>query len=301
MSERRTKGPGVPELLLDACTSGDTAAVRRLHQKNMYAFPANTEDGEGKTPLIRAVDGGHTETVGALLELGAKVDHQQRDGSTALHLACGSGQAEVVSLLVKAGANILLSDGDGDTALTRAERCADGTAVANVRQLLEEVAQKQGAEQEAKAKAAQDAREAAERVAAKQAAEQEEALAAKAARRQAREAEAKAAQEKQAPEAVDRVRVNEAAGGDAKARKKPAAKGPDVSHCAASGSLSSPCTWPCCLAALTRARAHSLLAAVMRGARSRVVHGRGHFGKGRVVGKGRPGERMRRLLASSRS
>ena len=58
----------------------------------------------GQTALIAAVSGGHANTVGVLLEGGARVNEMKRD-TTALVEAARSGHAEMVRILLEGGAD----------------------------------------------------------------------------------------------------------------------------------------------------------------------------------------------------
>ena len=70
-----------------------------------------------ETPLMLAAKNGLTETVGAMMEKGAKIDKSFKagGGKTALHFAAQAGQAETVKTLMKHGATANLEDRLGHT------------------------------------------------------------------------------------------------------------------------------------------------------------------------------------------
>jgi ankyrin repeat protein len=70
-------------------------------------------DGEGRTPLHKAVGQRDAETAGQLLRRGAPVDALAPDGSTALHLAAACGDVGLVTLLLEHGADPRRPASDG--------------------------------------------------------------------------------------------------------------------------------------------------------------------------------------------
>lgn len=70
-------------------------------------------DGEGFTPLMRAVMDNRTAAVQALIQAGASVHSTDRRGRTALHLAYSGRRTDVVDLLESAGAARTARDHDG--------------------------------------------------------------------------------------------------------------------------------------------------------------------------------------------
>lgn len=61
----------------------------------------NKPNGQGNTPLHRAAERGHTETVQVLLSSSADPNVSNTDGETPLHRAVSYGCSEVVALLLK--------------------------------------------------------------------------------------------------------------------------------------------------------------------------------------------------------
>jgi cytohesin len=59
----------------------------------------------GRSALMRAAAGGHTDCVRALLEVGADTLAADNAGDTALTLASHEGHSDCVRLLVEAGAD----------------------------------------------------------------------------------------------------------------------------------------------------------------------------------------------------
>merc|ERR1712130_806031 len=59
------------------------------------------KDKAGRTPLLGAAQGGHTNMLELLQEQGAIVDVQDSKGSTALHLTCAGGHNAAASLLLR--------------------------------------------------------------------------------------------------------------------------------------------------------------------------------------------------------
>jgi len=74
----------------------------------------NAPDVYRFTPLMRAVDNQHVESVRVLLSLGeASVDITDESNNTALHYAVANQQLNVVRLLLQYGANPQLPNRDG--------------------------------------------------------------------------------------------------------------------------------------------------------------------------------------------
>jgi ankyrin repeat protein len=90
--------------LFRAASRGDIVGVRGLLKKGA---DVNAKNELGKTPLMTAVSGGHTEIVKLLLE--NKANANVRDGNqdrTILMCAASQGHTEIVGLLLEFGANV---------------------------------------------------------------------------------------------------------------------------------------------------------------------------------------------------
>lgn len=113
------------------------------HLRSSFLDSLYTESGKewasAMLPLHWAAAGGNTDTVRALLDLGAKVsavDHYGeiawvdgkfavktvRGGRTALHFAAAENHHETVEVLLKRGANVSHRDHDGNTPLDLAKK-----------------------------------------------------------------------------------------------------------------------------------------------------------------------------------
>jgi len=103
--------------LRDAAENGDIAATKKLITEGT---DVNAADSNGFTPLMVAVQEGHSEVVNILLDLGAVFDVVNKDGFTALTLAAGYGHSEVVSILLNKGAFIEAANKNGYTPLIAA-------------------------------------------------------------------------------------------------------------------------------------------------------------------------------------
>ena len=101
--------------LLTAARTGKTNAVTWLIE--MGADPLAVA-ATGHTVLHLAADGGHTETVQAMIPLEADLDAgTSNDGQTALMRAALHGHDKIVSDLLEAGADSTLANAGGTTAL----------------------------------------------------------------------------------------------------------------------------------------------------------------------------------------
>jgi ankyrin repeat protein len=98
-----------------ASAAGD---LHRLKALVGEGASVNTEDKNGRTPLMYALRFDELRTAEWLVANGATVDHQTKDRSTALHYACFQGTSETVQFLTKtANANHRLVDNEGRTPL----------------------------------------------------------------------------------------------------------------------------------------------------------------------------------------
>jgi len=75
-------------------------------------------DKNGKTALMYAAAGGHTQCVEQLLKRNADMSQANKIGQTSLMLAAGYGKADCVNALLEAGADVRCLDNHGQTALT---------------------------------------------------------------------------------------------------------------------------------------------------------------------------------------
>jgi hypothetical protein len=109
------------------CVIAVKAAAQEGVDMNTRAEAAAGE--EPKSWLRLAAEGGFVETVRALVEAGAEVDHASNDGHTALWVAALHGQVEALQALLAAGAEVDLADNDGWTALWVAAYCGHVLAI----------------------------------------------------------------------------------------------------------------------------------------------------------------------------
>jgi len=75
---------------------------------------------------------GHSDTVEALIELGAHVNAQTRHKRNALHYACEEGRTQVVQVLLNAGIDIYARDLDGALAVELATKGGHNASAALV-------------------------------------------------------------------------------------------------------------------------------------------------------------------------
>ncbi|CAC5410650.1 unnamed protein product [Mytilus coruscus] len=87
----------------------------------------NDTTNTGSTPLYKACQGGHYDTVKFLLDLNGQTLNSRVDttikhekGRSALHVACKEGHIEVVKLLIDAGMNLNDTTNTGSTPLYKA-------------------------------------------------------------------------------------------------------------------------------------------------------------------------------------
>lgn len=99
------------QALLDAVTREDTALIDTLLEANVYR---EQKDGQGRTPLRVAVDGGANETVTRLLARGVNADVAAKDGLTPLGVAAERENLAMVRKLLEAGARPDANTRDGE-------------------------------------------------------------------------------------------------------------------------------------------------------------------------------------------
>ncbi|XP_071098528.1 serine/threonine-protein phosphatase 6 regulatory ankyrin repeat subunit B-like [Haliotis cracherodii] len=102
-------------LLHAASRGGNIDIVRHV----IGDFNINTRGGNGHTPLMLAVCGGHTDVVNFLVDHGADVHMVDNDGDSLLHLACEKGNLKMVKH-VMSYSDINLRDNFGWTPLAMA-------------------------------------------------------------------------------------------------------------------------------------------------------------------------------------
>jgi len=98
--------------LCDYAEANDFKTIQNLLAKGVSI---NFQDSEKRTALHFAVDRGHVQLVGQLLELKANVNQQDGTLQTPLHYATLCEQVEIAVLLMAAKADPTLKDKDGET------------------------------------------------------------------------------------------------------------------------------------------------------------------------------------------
>jgi len=107
-------------LLIGACAAGGLSVVQMLLAK---AVDVNKACNSGRTtPLLRAVEYGHSDIMIALLSAGADVNQASLDGWTPLIVAVANCPSDMVSVLLAAGADVDQADGERTTPLCRAAK-----------------------------------------------------------------------------------------------------------------------------------------------------------------------------------
>ncbi|KAA0147684.1 hypothetical protein FNF29_07236 [Cafeteria roenbergensis] len=101
--------------LWDAAGAGNTGEVTRLLGEGAPVNWANCRDGQ--TPLVRAAQKGHAESMRVLLNRGADLEAKNKDGRTALMWAAFSGKSLIMALLLDRGAALEAKDKNDSTAL----------------------------------------------------------------------------------------------------------------------------------------------------------------------------------------
>lgn len=101
--------------VLDAAKSGDVGALRALAEAG--ADLNVRDDAQGWTPLMWAINQGHTEAAVFLIESGADVNAKAETGTTALMVAALRPDGELVNRLLQAQADTTAQEMHGKTAL----------------------------------------------------------------------------------------------------------------------------------------------------------------------------------------
>jgi ankyrin repeat protein len=113
--------------LLEAAWGGHTEIVKLLIERGA---DVNCADSSGFTPLMRAVEDEHAAIVNVLIKNGADVNTRGNvRGSTPLMLAAENGSVKLIELLLANGAKINAVDQFEETALARAYRMEQLKAV----------------------------------------------------------------------------------------------------------------------------------------------------------------------------
>jgi ankyrin repeat protein len=121
--DRPGRGGDTP--LVRACQHGHLDTVRFLLE-----YGADTEASEIRTPLHAAVAGKYTEIVPALVAAGAKPNVYDSFGVSPIHEAVRKGVKPIVESLIEAGAHVIEADSESNAPLHiaaacgRIERCA---------------------------------------------------------------------------------------------------------------------------------------------------------------------------------
>jgi len=103
------------EAVLGAAKRGDAAALRALAQAGA---DLNAKDkAQGWTPLMFAIEQGHSDAVTFLIEAGADVNSPAETGTTALMVAVVKARGQMVGRLLQAHVDTTARDTNGRTAL----------------------------------------------------------------------------------------------------------------------------------------------------------------------------------------
>jgi ankyrin repeat protein len=96
----------------------------------LVGVDVNAVNGTGETPLHKAVIGGDTDMVEALVAAEANVNARDDFGNTPLHNVASAislmNKAQIANILMAAGANVNTVNNDGKTPLDIARRSAKG-------------------------------------------------------------------------------------------------------------------------------------------------------------------------------
>jgi ankyrin repeat protein len=109
---------GISDLKLEDATKWE-ATIRLLIDKGALV---NTQDFDGRTPLMEAARHRAPQIVGTLLEHGALVNVQDSNGWTALMKAAYWNQVAVIKVLADRGADLNLMNSKGETAFALAKK-----------------------------------------------------------------------------------------------------------------------------------------------------------------------------------
>ncbi|PKX89474.1 ankyrin repeat domain-containing protein, partial [Aspergillus novofumigatus IBT 16806] len=82
-----------------AAERGNLSILSLLLEKD--ASTINTEDGQGKIPLLCASESGSMGCIMALVAHGSDIDRQNDSGTTPLNVAAASGNLEIVRFLLE--------------------------------------------------------------------------------------------------------------------------------------------------------------------------------------------------------
>lgn len=122
-----TADPKGRTALIEAAWGGHTEIVKLLVERGA---DVNCADSSGFTPLMRAVEDQHVAIVTFLVKHGADVNTRGNvRGSTPLMLAAENGGVKLIELLLEHGAKINAVDQFEETALARAYRMEQLKAV----------------------------------------------------------------------------------------------------------------------------------------------------------------------------
>ena len=94
--------------LINAAAAGDTNKVLQILNSGVNinaTFARDESQLSGKTALMAAASGGHSDLVSALIKRGVTVDLKHYSGQTALMFAAHSGDKSTIETLLRAGAD----------------------------------------------------------------------------------------------------------------------------------------------------------------------------------------------------
>jgi len=99
---------------MSAAGRGDAADIARLLAAGA---PVDPRDGDGRTPLLLATQGGHVEAARVLIEAGADVNAKDRLQDSPYLYAGAEGKDAILRLTLDAGADLKSTNRYGGTAL----------------------------------------------------------------------------------------------------------------------------------------------------------------------------------------